>query len=280
MSDNDTQDTNITGSDDFASSLELESESSATDATIETTETSPAEDTQAEPTEEKSEVAPDNTTPPEEETEATNDEEKSESEVKQMSRAERAAYYQSLERQTRQEVTQAISSVYQPQPVDQLQQHYLAQGYSEGEALMLARQDVAEQKTQIAEANAEIVELNANLRVDSLEAQSTFDWMNPAKTDAYDKDMHQLTADLYSGYITTDPRTGQIIEARKTPMEIARIVDKIRNSGSAKAQLRAQKNAEQQLASVSPQASIAPPAGNKSPEEKQADALNDAFNLI
>lgn len=297
MSDNDsTEDSNVSEETvEFSSSHFGEEPVDETTPTDSDTTAEPAEDnaetteTDAEPSAEESteeqpaegDAKPDEVTP----------EEKSDSDLKGMSRAERAEYFQSLKQEQTREIAQVVNQNYAPQDVQQVADYYSSNGLVNGEtgevyyptpaeALSLARQDVADQKTQIAEATAEIAELNANLRVDSFEAQSKYDWMNPAKTDTYDKDLHELSAQIFSQGITTDPRTGQIIEARMTPMQAAAIVETIRNSGASKAQLAAQKAAEAQLAAVAPPTSSAPPSSSQSADDKQASGLERALGNV
>lgn len=172
-----------------------------------------------------------------------------------MTRAERAAHYQNIEREQQREVTKAVSEAYQPEDVQTVKDRYLEQGYDDGMATMLARQDISDQKAEIAQATATIAELNANLKIGTFEAQSKYDWMNPAKSDAYDKQAHNDAAAIFSQGITTDPRTGQIVEARMTPMQAAELVDRIRQSGAAQAGVKAQKAAEAQMAAVAPSSS-------------------------
>jgi hypothetical protein len=286
MSDNDTtEESNVSEETvEFAQSHFDEDavDTTATTATDDDSPAEPAEDN-AETTETDADKAEESTEDKPAESEDKPDEaiteEKSESDLKGMTRAERAVYFQSLKQEQTREVAEVVNQNYQPQDVTDLQQAYLDAGYSDGEALMLARQDVAEQKAQIAEATTEIAELNANLRVDSFEAQATYDWMNPAKADTYDKESHEAAAQIFSQGITTDPRTGQIIEARMSPKQAADIVDKIRNSGTAKAQLAAQKAAEAQLAAVAPPTSSAPPSSSQSADDKQASGLERAMNI-
>lgn len=288
MSDNDVQDMSDTSNDED---------------TIEFSEShfdEPGNDTPADETETPAEPAPD---APEKEAETTEDaaeadkpdeaesleesvedkpdevtEDKSEVDLKVMSRAERAEYFRDLKQQQTREVAEVIDQNYQPQPIDDLRKAYLdTGGYTEFEATMLAKDTYRDQQLQIAEAKTEISELNSSLRVDAIEAQSKYDWMNPGKTDAYDKDLHELSAQIFAQGVTTDPRTGQIIDTRMTPMQAAEIVDKIRNSGSANASIKAQKAAEQQMAAVAPSSSKAPPA-DESIEDKQASGLERALN--
>lgn len=203
-------------------------------------------------------------------------EEKTESELKGMTRAERRDYFESQRQQSQKEVDQAIDANYQPQPLEQLKEHYLNEGYDDFQATMLAKDTYRDQLAEIDKAKTEIIELNANLRTDSLEAQSKYDWMNP-KTDSYDRDLHNMAAELFAQGMQVDPRTGQIIEARMTPMQAAEIIDKARNSGITKAQLKARKAAEAEMAAVAPPSSSAPPA-SVSDEDKQATRLEQALN--
>lgn len=241
------------------------------------------------PTEETAQTSDDTTEQTTEETaeqpegedkpdEAAPEEKSDDVDLKAMSRAERAAYYQSLKQEQTREVAEVVNQNYAPQDIAQLQEYYMSQGADEFQALVLARQDFADQSAQIAEATTEIAELNANLRVDSFEAQSKYEWMNPNKADSYDKNLHELAAKIFSQGITTDPRTGQIIDARMTPMQAAEIVESIRNSGVSKAQLAAQKAAEAQLAAVAPPTSTAPPKSNESSDDRQASSLERALN--
>lgn len=204
-------------------------------------------------------------------------EEKSDSELKGMTREERKEYFQNLQKQTKQEIEQAVDQVYKPQDVAELQEEYMQRGYTEGEALILARGDVAEQKAQIAEATTEITELNANIRVDAVEARAKYEWMNPESTN-FERDTTEIAAQLFELGTVKDERTGQIVDTRMTPMQVASLIDKIRNSGSAKAQVAAQKAAERQMAAAAPPTSTAPPAANQSADDKQASALERALN--
>lgn len=273
MSDNDNQDTTPEATDEtveFSNIDEVtENKEASTDPApdaAETTEDTPGD--QPEVPAETPEATPDKETPAEQSTDPN---------LKAMSRAERAEYFKAQAKNETTEVSRALDNAYSPQPKDALKEHYSNQGYNDYEAEMMARDDIREQERQLGNQKNEIVQLNANLKVDALEAQAQYDWMNPARTDVYDKDLHDLTADLFAQGAVIDPNTGQIIEARKTPMEVAAIVDKIRNSGTAKAQLKAQKAAEQQMASVAPPTSSAPPASSESEDDKRAARFAKAF---
>lgn len=204
-------------------------------------------------------------------------EEKSETELKGMTRAERKEYFESLKQDLQPQVERAIDENYQAQPLDELKDHFLNEGYDEFQATMLAKDTYREQQAQLDKATTEIVQLNANLQVDSFEAQAKYDWMNK-KSDSYDKDLHQLAADLFAENAVIDPKTGQIIDAKMTPTRAAQIIDKARNSGIAKAQLKAQKAAEQQMAAAAPPTSSVPSSSTQSAEDVQAARLEQAID--
>lgn len=203
--------------------------------------------------------------------------------TKGMTRAERAAYYQEIERQQQSQVEQALQQAYQPQPVAELQEYYMQQGYSEGEALMLARDDVKEQRAQIAEATLQITQLNANLQVDAVEARAKYSWMNPDSKD-FDKGTAEYAARMFELATVKDERTGQIVDVKMTPSQVAAIVDDIRKSASKEAAITAQRNADRELAAVAPAQSITtqrePRFEDLSPEQMRArlEARGHVFN--
>lgn len=245
------------------------------------TETSPVEDKTTEETSDE-EQTPDNdeTSTESEESEQSEDTDE-QVDLKSMSRRERAAYFatereqQRIESQAKQEVVQAVSQAYQPQDVQDLQQQYMEAGYSEGESLMLARQDVAEQKAQIADATTQIAELNADLRVDAVEAQAKYEWMNPnGKT--YDKETTAIAAQMFELATVKDERTGQIVDTKMTPSQVGALIDKIRTSAMKEAGIKAQKNAESQMASVAPPTSARQPSKSGNSLKDMEERLKDA----
>jgi len=188
-------------------------------------------------------------------------------ETKGMTRAERAAYYGEVEQQQREQVERAVAQHYAPQEVAELQEQYMQAGYTEGEALMLARDDVKEQRAQIAEATAQITQLNANLQVDAVEARAKYDWMNPdSKT--FDKDTTQIAAQMFELATIKDERTGQIVDAKMTPSQVAGIVNQIRETAMKEAGLKARRAAEREMASV------APPTSNTNKRDPRFEELS------
>lgn len=199
---------------------------------------------------------------------------KNEAEVdlKSMTRAERREYFQNIDSQARKQVEASINAAYQPQPVDELTQAYMDEGYDNFQAQILARETVRDQQAQISEARAEIAELNAGLATEAMEVVSTIDWLNPNKgKGVYDQESSDAASQLYEQLcISKDERTGQIIEAKMSPMQFYSLMDNIRSSGSETARLSAQKAAEEQLAAVAPQTS------NTNQRETPFDRLSPA----
>ena len=105
----------------------------------------------------------------------------------------------------------------------------MQQGYSEGEALMLARDDVREQRAQIAEASAQITQLNANVQVDAVEARAKYEWMNP-ESKKFAEGTTKAAAQLYELATVKDQRTGQIVDAKMSVSQIASVVEQIREA--------------------------------------------------
>lgn len=190
--------------------------------------------------------------------------------LKSMSRAERAEYFQSLDKNTRKQVEAVIDKAYQPQAHDELKQQYVDQGYDDFQADILARETRRDQQAQINEARAEIAELNAGLSTDAMEVVSTIDWLNPTKGEGiYDATAANAASQLYQNLcIVRDdntaqrdaqgnliPGTGQIIEAKMAPSTFYHLMDQIRSSGSETSRVSALKAAEAQMAAVAPPSS-------------------------
>jgi hypothetical protein len=203
--------------------------------------------------------------------------------LKTMTRAERAEYFRNIDTNTRKQVETAIDQAYQPQPVDELTQKYMDEGYDNFQAQILAREEVRDQQAQISAARAEIAELNAGLATDAMEVISTIDWLNPAKGEGvYDKDSAAAASTLYEKLcVVKDPNTeqldaqgqpipgtGQIVEARMSPSQFYHLMDNIRSAGSESSRMAALKAAESQMAAV------APPTSNTNRRETPFDNLS------
>lgn len=251
----------------------------------EDTDTSPVEASTetTESTDEEQEQTPEETDSTDDTEESNTSEDSEEVDLKSMSRKERAEYYRNQQReeqQQREQIEQAVKAAYQPQDVNQLAAHYRNNGIVDdatgevyfptaAEATMLARQDVAEQKTQIAEAITQITQLNANIQVDAFEARQTYDWMNPDKAGkGYSETAAKAAAQLYEHMIATNERTQQIVDAKMTPKQLAQIVETIRQDAIKEVTAKARKDAEAEMASVAPSTSARQPV-------KQGNSLKD-----
>lgn len=195
---------------------------------------------------------------------------KSDSELKGLSRAERKEYFESIERQTRKNVEQAIDAVYQPQAVEEVKAKYLKEGYSEFESTLMARDEVREQEKQISEARGEVAELNMTMATEAIEVVTSIPWLNsengpqvdadgkpvPGTNRGYDQASTEAASQLYEQLaVVKDQRTGQIIEALMSPKQFYTLIDQIRSSGMQEAELKARKAAEKELSSVAPPSS-------------------------
>lgn len=195
--------------------------------------------------------------------------------LKGMTREQRAEFFKQQQEQQRKSVEQAINQVYQPQPVDELTEAYMNEGYDQFQATMLARETQREQQAQIAEARAEIAELNSSLITEAMEVVNTIDWLDDSKADKFDQSSADAASQLYEALaIEKDPRTNQIVNAKISPKQFYTLIDQIRQSGAKQAGLSARKAAEQEIASVAPPTSTTnvrdTPFAELSPSEMRA----------
>jgi hypothetical protein len=276
MSEQDTPQT--TTNDDFASQLELEPE-----------QVDPAEQPESQPVETKPEVEkeeapadapeqPAEEPKPEEAAEPTPEPEKQEE--PQESEAERNRRFYEMRQKAKQEAERAMDRTYQAQPVDELTKKYTDQGYDEFQARMLANDERREQQAAINTARTEVAELNMTIESEALQVMHEFPIFDPKSPD-YDKAFADKASALYhqAAGVQRDEQTGLIINASQTPYSFYKDLAEMRNSGLSKAQMDAQRAAEQQMAAVTPPASIVVQR-DKSPEDKQADALAAAFDKV
>lgn len=234
-------------------------DTSVDNSAVETTEvveqpTSPAESTTAE----TSESEPSEPVETSEEAEPSTDEpaettEQQDSELKGLTREQRAEYFKQQQAQNRKQIETAVDAAYQPQPVDELTEYYREQGYSDGEAAMLARDDVKEQRAQIAEAKAQISELNMTLATEAMEVVNTTPWLDSTNKATYDEPSANAVSQLYEMLaVEKDGNTGQIVNAKMTPKQFYSLMDQVRQSGAKEAGAKARKAAEAEMASVAP----------------------------
>lgn len=270
----DVQNAPAVDTDDIASQLVLE----PAEVSEEKPETKPAEDN-AEKVEEAAPVEESEVKPTEPETPDEKPAEPQETEAERNRR-----FYEERQQQKRQ-VEQTIDQTYQPQPVDELTQHFIDQGYDEFQAQMLARDEVRNQRDQINEARTEVAELNMQIETEAVQVMHDFPVFNPGTPERpnplYDKDFADKASELYmkAANAVVDPRTGLVVQTSLTPYTFYKQLADMRNSGVSQAQVKAQKAAEQQMAAVAPPVSNAPVV-NKSKEDEQADGLAAALDAV
>jgi hypothetical protein len=184
---------------------------------------------------------------------------------------------QERESQKRQ-VEQTIDQAYQPQPVDQLTQYFMDQGADQFQAEMLARDEVRNQRDQINTVRTQVAELNMQIETEAVQVMHDFPVFDPNSSE-YDPDFANKASAMYqkAAGVQVDPRTGVVISTNQTPYTFYKELAEMRQHGMSKAQIAAQKAAEQQMASVAPPTSSAPVV-NKSKDDEEADRVRAAFD--
>jgi hypothetical protein len=199
-------------------------------------------------------------------------------------RAERAEYFRNLQDTTRSTVSAAIKEAYQTTPFEDLVSAYEQEGADNFQAQMLARAEINDQQTKLAEDSAKVVELNATLATDAFQAVQTIDWLNPNNKEHYNEKSADTAIRLYDDLCTVkDPKSGQIIHASMTPSQFLGAIDGIRREAAEGARIEAQKAAEQQYAAVAPSTSNATvretPFEQLSVAEQRAQLQAKGYNI-
>ncbi len=153
----------------------------------------------------------------------------------------------------RDEITQQNAKVYQPQSAQDL--------IDEGQDPALARVEALEQRQQLAEYNAQVTDLNANLSIESLQVLADMPVFNPEAPE-YDKELSDRAATYYQKVagIQTDPQTGLIIAANVLPYDTYKQFAEIHAQGARNGQVKGQVAAEKMLAASDTPSSAAPKA--------------------
>lgn len=266
----DDQTTNsIPDQDELTSQLEFEDDSS------EATETAGGDDTSEETSE--SEESNDSQTSEDKEQSENSELPPQETEAE---RNRKAYEMRQEEKRQRQQIERQMDNVYQPQPVDELTQAYIDQGYDERQAQMYARDDVRAQREQIAEARAQVAELNMQINSEAMQVLHEFPEFDP-NSPKYDKEFAEMATQKWrreSGS-QTDPRTGFVVQTNLMPYDFYKDLHDIHTMGNSRAQMTAQRNLEQQMNSVAPSTSTVVTKA-KSKEDKEADELAEALRNV
>jgi hypothetical protein len=151
----------------------------------------------------------------------------------------------------RDEVSKVNSQVYAPQTAEEL--------VAEGMEPAMARVEALEQKAAMAEFNAHVADLNANLNVEALQVMSDFPVFNPDAPE-YDKSLAERAKRVYerAAAIETDDKTGLIVNAQVLPYEIYKEFAEAAQAGKQAGAVKGQIAAEKNLAAVDPVSSSAP----------------------
>lgn len=153
----------------------------------------------------------------------------------------------------RQEITNVNAQVYQPATAEEL----VEQGYDPA----LARVEALEQRTQMAEYNAYVADLNANLNTESLRVMSDFPVFDP-ESDQYDKSLAERATAVYkqAAQVQVDPNTGLTVQANALPYDIFKAFAETAQSGTQAGAVKGQIAAEKNLAAADTVSSAAPKA--------------------
>lgn len=251
----------------------------ATDEPEEQT-TSPAESDGAE-TSEESDESSDEAESTDDATEKPDDVAADESEAEKdsprgMSKEERAEYFRNRQRARGQQIEQAVNEAYQPQPIDELTDYFKSQGHTDGESLLLARDEMREQQRQIDNARAQMAELDSFLAREAMEVVNTTPWLNSENKATYDAASADVVSQLYESLaIEKDDRTGQIVNAKLSPKQFYSLMDQVRKAGVKEAKAQARKEFEAEMASVAPPTSARQPVKSGNSISDMEDRLKD-----
>jgi len=151
----------------------------------------------------------------------------------------------------RDEIAAENAKVYAPQTAEQL--------VEEGQTPEMARVMALEQRTEMAEYNAKVTDLNANLSQQSLQVMHDFPQFD-SSSPQYDESLSKRVATIYQRVagIQTDPNTGLTIAANVLPYDIYKEFAEVQASGAQNGQVQGQKSAEKMLAAADSPSSAAP----------------------
>jgi len=153
----------------------------------------------------------------------------------------------------RQEITNVNAQVYQPATAEEL----VEQGYDPA----MARVEALEQRTQMAEYNAYVSDLNASLNTESLRVMADYPVFDP-ESDQYDKSLAERATNVYkqAAQVQVDPNTGLTVQANALPYDIFKAFAETAQSGTQAGAVKGQIAAEKNLAAADTVSSAAPKA--------------------
>lgn len=248
---------------DFQEEAEEVEQTTAPESSAEETKTEVAEETEA-PAEETKEETEGEETATEEQTEEAKAETEETDQPKSHSAEGRKAQLDSEIRdlvskrnELRAEITAKNAQIYQPQTAEDL--------INQGIEPAIARVEALEQKTQMAEYNAYVTDLNANLNIESLQVMADFPVFDPNSA-TYDKTLANRAQAIYqkAAGIQVNKDTGLVERANVLPYDIYKAFAETHAYGARNGQVSGQKAAEKMLAAAETPSSAAP---SKEPKE-------------
>jgi hypothetical protein len=141
----------------------------------------------------------------------------------------------------RTEVSAKNAAVYKPATAAELE--------ADGMDPVLARVEASEQRAKMAEYNAYVTDLTANLNTEALQVMVDFPQFDPQSSE-YDSVLAKRAQSIYEkvAQIKTDPKTGLTIQANVLPYDIYKAFAETSASGSQRGEVKGQQAAEKMLA--------------------------------
>lgn len=222
----------------------------------ETEDTTPEPSTE-EPTEaEEPESKDEEPTEAESEPEASEDETPEEppkrsAEARKQELSQEIRQLASQKRDLAQEVARLNAEVYQPQTVEEL--------VEAGEDPTEARVIALEQRTQMAEYNAFVSDLNSSINAESLQVMADFPVFD-SQSESYDPTLAARAAAVWqkAAGMKTDEKTGLVTQANVLPYEIYKAFAETAQSSVKNGQAAGQKAAEKMMAAAETPSLAAP----------------------
>lgn len=158
----------------------------------------------------------------------------------------------------RAEIANTNSTVYRPQTAEELEEQGLDPAMAAVKAL--------EQKSQMAEFNNHVSDLNANLNVESLQVMTDYPIFDP-ESPKYDEAFSDQVTAVYQKVagVMRDPKTGLIVRANVLPYEIYKAFAQTYAAGAKTGEVDGQKATDKMLANAETPSSAAPKKSAKDP---------------
>ncbi len=150
------------------------------------------------------------------------------------------------------------AQIYQAQTAEEL--------IEQGEDPTIARTEALEQKIQMAEYNAHVTDLNAQLEIESRQVMSDYPMFDPESPD-FDANLAKSVNALYvkSAKIQTNENTGLVEQVAVSPYEFYKTIADTLTASAQKGEVAGQRASDRQLANTDTPPVIAPKAPKVDP---------------